>query len=110
MRSFGDLSEKHKKLTEELYKYERILDTKDAQNGMSKEDRAKCYVCVAHDFYQMDMEEEGERLILKAEKVCPGYFKGPVIQHQKESPDFDNIIKNLTVELLYLLTNNLRSR
>lgn len=103
----GDMSEKQKKQSEALSDFERKVNS-------SKEypaDRmAMFYTCMAHDWYQIDMEEEGNRLLLKAEQVCPGYFKGPVIQHQLENPNFDRLIKNLTVELLYLFTDALRNR
>jgi hypothetical protein len=101
------ISENQKQQCAELTKFERLVDGYDSY---PLERKAQIYTCLAHDWYQLDMEEEGNRLILKAEKVCPGYFKGPVIKHQLESPDFDIVIRNLTFELLYLLTDALRSK
>ena len=106
MKSGGDLTESQKQQGAELTKFERLVEN----DPYTPDRKAQMYTCLAHDWYQLDMEEEGNSLILKAEKVCPGYFKGPVIQHQLESPDFDTVIKNLTFELLYLLTDTLRTK
>jgi hypothetical protein len=107
MKAVGDISTEDRDHVEELHKYELLID-KDA--SFPKEVKAQMYVCMAHDFYQMDMEEEGNRLLLKAERVCPGYFKGPVIQQQIESPSFDQLIKNLTRELVYLFMDTLSNK
>lgn len=105
MQSGGDLSKKQREQSVELIKFEHLVDG----DSYPADRKAQMYTCLAHDWYQLDMEEEGNRLILKAEKVCSGYFKGPVIQHQLESSDFDMVIKNLTLELLHLLTDTLRN-
>jgi len=106
MKLGGDLSDKQKEQGAELTKFERLVDGDPYTN----ERKAQIYTCLAHDWFQLDMEEEGNRLVLKAEAVCPGYFKGPVIQHQLENPGFDTVIKNLTFEMLYLLTDTLRNK
>jgi hypothetical protein len=105
MQSGGDLSQKQREQSVELIKFEHLVD----HDAYPIERKAQMYTCLAHDWYQLDMEEEGNRLVLKAERVCPGYFRGPVIQHQLESQDFDTVIKNLTLELLRLLTDTLRN-
>lgn len=107
MKFGGDIPAEKRELAQALTDTEKQVD---GDEGYPAERKAQIYVCFAHDWYQLDMEEEGNRLLLKAEKVCPGYFKGPVIQHQKEDPNFDIVIKNLTLELLYLLSGNLRDR
>lgn len=107
MEYAGDLSENQRRLVPELRKFEKSIDEDDCY---PKEGRAMMYTCMAHDWYQLDMEEEGSRLLLKAEAACPGYFAGPVVQHQKENPNFDQLIKNLTIELIGLVTNSLRNK
>lgn len=79
----------------------------DADPTIPPGKRAKIYVCYAHDWYQMDMDEEGGRLLLKADQVYPGYFKGLVIQHTKESKDFDKLVKNITLELTWMILTRL---
>jgi hypothetical protein len=106
MKFGGDLSKEQKAQTKELIEFEQLVDG----DTYPKERKAQMYVCMAHDWYQLDMEEEGSRLLLKAEKVCPGYFRGPVIEHIQENPTFDIVIKNLTFELLNLLSDALRNR
>lgn len=75
--------------------------------SLPNERKAQIYVCLAHDWYEMDCEEEGNRLLLKADKVSPGYFKGPVIEHQLEDENFDVVVKRITLELVKLLVGNL---
>jgi hypothetical protein len=74
---------------------------------LPNERKAQIYTCLAHDWYQMDMEEEGARLLSKAEKTYPGYFKGLVIEHTLENDGFDKVVKNLTLELAYMLLSRL---
>ena len=52
-------------------------------------------VCLAHDYYIMDLEEEGDRLLNMAEKIYPGYFKGPIYIHIKEEREFAFLIEQL---------------
>ncbi len=106
MKGGGDLSEKQRAEIDELTRFEALVDTDPYAN----ERKAQLYTMLAHDWYQLDLEEEGSRLILKAESICPGYFNLTVIQHQVESPGFDAVIKRLTFELIYLLTDTLRNK
>jgi hypothetical protein len=75
-----------------------------------KEQMAKVFVCLAHDWYQMDVEEQGQRLLEKAEAVCPGYFKETIIQHRLQDKNFETVIQNLTVELTWMLMERLNAR
>ena len=80
----------------------------ETMNGpLPPERKAQIFTCLAHDWYQMDMEEEGARLLLKADKVYPGYFKGLVIEHTLESEGFDTVIRNLTLELAYMMLSRI---
>ena len=106
MKFAGDLSEAQKAEAAELTAFERLVDT----DPYSNERKAQLYVMLAHDWFMMDMEEEGERLLYKARGVCPGYFGEPMIQHQVENPNFATIIKNLTGELRNLLLDTLRNK
>lgn len=106
MKFAGDLSEAQKAEAEELTKFERLVDGDPYPN----ERKAQLYVMVAHDWFMLDMEEEGNRLLLKANTICPGYFTDPMIQHQLENPNFDTIIKGLTGELRHLLMGILRNK
>lgn len=103
MKLSGDVSAEDRELATQLI----LLETKvDADKSYANEHKARIYTCLAHDWYQLAAEEEGNRLLLKAEKVCPGYFKGPVIEHQKEDADYDFLVKNLTHTLILLLISN----
>jgi hypothetical protein len=104
MKMAGDVKEEHRLHAIELQSLEKEIEANPKFS--LAEIKAKFYCCLAHDWYQMDMEEEGHRLLLKAESVCPGYFKGTVIKQVEESEDFGIIIKNLTIELLQLLSQS----
>lgn len=98
------LSEENKALALELEKAEAEIDFDPVlPNGR----KAQIYVCLAHDWYQMDMDDRGSKLLLKAERVYPGYFKGLVIEHSEESENFDKVVKNLTLELAWMLLSRM---
>ncbi len=98
------LSKENQELATKLEEAEFEIDREQL---LPKDRKAQIYTCLAHDWYQMDMEEEGARLLLKADKTYPGYFKGLVIEHTLESEDFDKVIKNLTLELVNMLLSRL---
>jgi hypothetical protein len=100
----GDVSEEHKKLAKELEELESILDTKVE---LPKSILSKMFVCLAHDWFEISVDEEGHRMIEKAEKTCPGYFNEVIHRHQKEDPRFELICKNLKSELAVLLLTDL---
>lgn len=102
MKLAGDVSKEDRELAEQLDLFEQDIGNDTYPN----ERKAQLYACLAHDWYQMGMEEEGNRLLLKAEKVFPGYFKDTVIKHQLEDDTFDLIIKNITSELARMLVDN----
>jgi len=53
-------------------------------------------VCLAHDWYQLNIEEKGNSLLEKAEFSCPGYFKYLIQEDIKEDEDYNILVKNLT--------------
>ena len=50
---------------------------------------------MSYDWYSMDLEEEGERLLKKADKYCPGYFKGPIYSHISRDEDYAILVDGL---------------
>lgn len=102
MKLLGDVSEEDKKLAQELTDHEKWLDS---DKTFSAEKKAQTVVCLAHDWFQLGMEEEGGRLLAKAEELSPGYFRKKLHKHAAESKDFDLLVKSMTVELMYLLLN-----
>lgn len=100
MKLLGDVPEKHKNLATKLEEYEKHLE---GLKDFPKDRLAQSLVCLAHDWYQIGMEEECGRLLAKADKIFPGYFVQCLVKHTKESKDFDSIVKTLTVELTNLL-------
>lgn len=104
MKLAGDVSKEDREMAEELDSFEHLID----QDTYDNDRKAQMYVSLAHDWYQLEADEEGDRLLLKADKVFPGYFKGKVLEHQQEDEIFDTVIKNITLELARLLTDSLR--
>lgn len=102
----GDVSVEHRELAEQLTLFEETTDLDKYADEM----RAKVYVCLAHDWYCMGAEEEGNRLLLKADKTFPGYFQSSVIKHQLEDEVFDRVIKNITLELARMLVDGIASK
>lgn len=109
MKLFGDVSERDRELAEELDRLEADITS---EVNIGKDIVAKACVCLAHDWYLMGVDEEGNRLLEKAEKYFPGYFKELMIKQTLEDPRFDYLVKGLTSELamiiLYRLKENKR--
>lgn len=102
MKLLGDVSERDKEIAKELTDHEKWLDS---DKTFSAEKKAQTVVCLAHDWFQLGMEEEGSRLLYKADTIYPGYFKNKLFKHAAESKDFDALVKNMTIELMYVLLN-----
>lgn len=100
MRLLGDVPEEHKKLSEDLQSMEKDIATLPTRNTRML---AQLHVCLAHDWLQIGMEEETHRLLQKAETICPGYFKNFMVLDTQTNPDFDKLVKNLSIELTHLL-------
>lgn len=109
MKLHGDVPEEDRKLAEQLELSERDVDkVNDVRCPNSR--KAQAYTCLAHDWYQLGADEEGSRLLLKAESIFPGYFKGSVIKEHREGKDFNLLMENLTKELATILINNLSGK
>ena len=102
MRYYGDIPIDHRELSEELVQLELWLNERIKEFPIL--DVAKGMVCISHDYYSMEMEEEGDRLINIAEKHCPGYFKGPIYVHMEKDETFEYLVsklrKSLAAELM----------
>lgn len=108
MRLAGDLSNEERILAQELETMEVLLDEKFRQQVMTVDRIAKGYVCIAHDWYALYCEEEGNRVLDKSELVCPGYFKDFVQKHMAEDGFYDRIVASLDTHLTMLMMDNLR--
>jgi hypothetical protein len=103
MKLSGDIPVEHIVLAEKITIFEREVD----EESLSIDRKAQIYVCLAFDWYSMDSDENGQRLLLKAEDTYPGYFKDKIKEHAKENQDFDLIVKKLTKELIFLFMDRL---
>lgn len=106
MQLNGDVPEDHKILAKNLEELEKSLDSLDKIENPT---RAKALTCLAHDWYTIGMEDEGQRLLRKAEDACPGYFETVLVQQAQEDEDFNTVIQSLASELMFMLTNKIRT-
>jgi len=98
MKLFGDISEEHKRLSLELEELESYFDKKG--HALPGHIVAKAYFCMAHDWIELGLDEVGHELFLKAEKACPGYFKGPMLQQCAQDEEFNYLVNNVTALLV----------
>lgn len=91
MKTHGDVSAEDRKLVSGLEEMESFLynDLKT----IPLLDVAKGLTCLAHDYYDIDMEEKGEELLIKADSICPMYFVGPVYSEMSKDADFNYLIE-----------------
>ena len=105
MKYFGDIPIEHLELLKELQGLEALVDLH--LNDFPLLALAKGFTSIAHDHYTMDMEEEGDRLIHRAEKSYPGYFKDPIHVHMEKDPLFGILVGRLKDTLGYDLIKSL---
>ena len=108
MKLSGDVSVKDKELAEQLEIFQRSID---GTTTFPPERIAQMLVCLAHDWYRLKCEEEGGRLLDKAEKVFPGYLTSPEVQsHMEEDNDFHMVMENIMKELIGVLADRLKDK
>jgi hypothetical protein len=100
MRSYGDIPLSHRKHIEELESLEHWLNVHSSSTPALT--MAKGMVCMACDYYSMQMEENGDRLLKVAESTCPGYFKGPFLIHIENDEEFAFLVAMLAQNPLCL--------
>lgn len=93
----GDISEADKKVAEELLEMESHFGLHAKDYG--PEECARVYVCLSHDWYELEDDDKGRQLLEKADKVCPGYFENQIKEHMKD-PDFDYLVGSLAGKIL----------
>lgn len=86
-----------KALAEQLRQIEKGID--DLLPGIAPAEKAKAYVSLAYDWYEMGATAEGQKLVWKAEHVCPGYFKNEARTQMAESPTFSYLMNSIAMRL-----------
>ena len=92
MKLHGDAPKEDQELADKLVKAESDYMNND---GLSKERKAMFMVCLAHDWFDINMEEEGLRLLDKAETVRPGYFKEVQPKDMKDHANYTILVLRL---------------
>lgn len=108
MKLYGDVSAKDQELVDELVEAEKYWDEQAASNKKYKKAIiAKAYVCLAHDWFDIGIDERGTELILKADTIYPGYFKKEIKEDMDNDPEFNNVVNNITAQLIFILVSGL---
>ena len=94
MKLYGDVPESHKILVAELNSLENWFKINGDEVPLLS--AAKGFTCMAHDWFSIGVEEEGERLLKGAESLCPGYFKGPILSQITRDMSFAYLVGRLT--------------
>ena len=85
----GDVSEEHRELAKELADFEKQIES----GKFPLEKKAQMYVCLAHDWYQIGLEEEGSRFLKKADATYPRYFENVMMAQAEQDPAFAKLVK-----------------
>jgi hypothetical protein len=93
MKFAGDIPYQDRLRIEELETLEAWFRENGA--GVPPLTAAKGMTCIAHDWYFLHLEEEGERLLKEAEKLYPGYFEYPIYVHMEKDKDFNKLVDSL---------------
>ena len=93
MRYGGDIPAEHRKLIAELEALELWFQEHGEEVPLLT--AAKGFVCIAHDYYAIGLEEEGERFLRKTEAICPLYFMGPVYSQAGKDADYAYLVAAL---------------
>jgi len=90
---YGDVPEQDRELVKNLIEMEASF--KEKEGFFPPADVATGYVCLAHDYYEVGLDEKGAELLERAEKACPGYFKNQISKYIESDPDFEYLVQNL---------------
>ena len=93
MKVYGDIPADHLELINELETLENWFNEHGSELPILL--AAKGFTCMAHDYFIMEIEEEGERLLRLADKHCPGYFHGAILIHIEKHSEFAYLVKSL---------------
>lgn len=89
----GDVTPEQRALLAGLEEYEAWMN--EREDALPPEAQAKMCVALAHDWYDLGLDEEGNRLLNRAEAAFPGYFKGPIYDHMLQDSDYYRVVKQL---------------
>ena len=101
------MSLKQIELMADLEAMEREI-TKPGIVRMPDDMLAKALTCLAHDWVQLGLEEKAHELLLKADKVFPGYHGSPMRYDMEQDPDFNLLGRSLALELAIAALSTVR--
>jgi hypothetical protein len=94
MKTHGDIPQHHEDLIKELVELsDFVMLNRYTLPNLSF---SKCMVCIAHDYFAMDMEEEAEKYLKLADEHCPRYFMAPILCEMKKDYLFDELVSELS--------------
>jgi len=66
-------------------------------NTLPNPDKSRCLLCLAYEYFILDMEEEGLKLL---EGADPEYFKDQLAKDMKEIDNMEIIVLSVTSRLI----------
>lgn len=100
MSLFGDISKEDREQAKALEEQEAWFDSK--QGLAPPQILAKGYICLAHDWYVLSLEEKAQKLLDKADKICPTYFENYMGFDIQEDPDFEKVMAGIIDQIIKL--------
>lgn len=97
MKLVDDVPQWQKALAGQLRDIEKSID--EMLPAIPNAEKAKCYVSLAYDWYEMGAIAEGQKLVWKAEHICPGYFENEARKQMAESPTFNFLMNKIALRL-----------
>lgn len=103
---YSGLPKEHVDLVIQLEQMERFLTQPDSLFPPATV--AKALTCLAHDYAQVGLEERCHALLLKADKIFPGYHGLQMKQDMAEDPEFAKLVQSFAAELLLIALSTVR--
>lgn len=100
------LPPEHLELVLQLEEMERYFLQPD--NLFSPKAIAQGLTCLAHDFVQIGLEERGHALLLKADKIFPGYHSFQMLKDMEDDENFAKLVRSLSAELILVALSTVR--
>lgn len=97
MKLLDEVPEWQRALAADLRAIEKTID--EMLPAIPTAEKAKCYVSLAYDWYEMGATAEGQKLVWKAEHICPGYFENEARAQMAQSPTFNFLMNSIAKRL-----------
>lgn len=102
----GDVPDQHVRVALNLHKIEALYGSAT----LSQEDKAAAYVLAAGGWFTIGMDEEGHRMLQKAEDTFPGYFGSAMAKQYHSDQNFAIVVHGIIRSLMWNLVQSLKEK